>query len=117
MPELEEKLSAILSNPQMMQIIASMVQSLGQEQPPGGKKDMPSVPELPEIDFSMLQNLSGLAGQSKIDPQQQALLHALTPYLSQSRIQKLDRAMRAAKIAKFASVFLNSGGLKLLSGR
>jgi len=117
MSEMEEKLGAILSNPQMMQAIASMAQSLGQEPPPGGKEAPPSAPELPEIDFSMLQKLSGLAGQSRIDSQQQALLRALTPYISQSRIQKLERAMRAARIAKFASTFLNSGGLKLLSGR
>ena len=119
MSEMEEKLESILGNPQMMQTIFSMAQSLGQEASASATGDSagPGIPELPDMDFSLLQKLGGLAGQSKIDPQQQALLKALTPFLSQSRVSKLERAMRAAKIARFASLFLNSGGIQLLSGR
>lgn len=114
MSELEEKLEAILSNPQMMQTIASMAQSMGQETTPSET----AVPAgLPDWDLSALQKLGGLANQNNMDPQQQALLQALRPYLSHNRVQKLERAMRAARIARFASVFLNSGGLQLLSGR
>lgn len=114
---MEDKLSAILSNPQMMQNIMTMAQSLSQNTPSQsaepGKQEIP----LPDIDFSMLQKLGSMGSQTGIDPQQKALLSALTPYLSQNRVQKLERAMRAAKIARLASVFLNSGGLQLLSGR
>ena len=117
MNEMEEKLGAILNNPQLMQTIFSMAQNLGQEHPPEtGNSQNPSV-DLPEIDFSMLQKLSGLAGQSGIDSQQKALLQALSPYLSNGRISKLERAMRAARIARMATAFVNSGGLQLLSGR
>ena len=113
---MEEKLGAILNNPQMMQTILSMAQSLGQEQP--GEAPIASAGlEAPEIDVSILQKISGLAGQGGIDSQQKALLQALSPYLSNGRIGKLERAMRAAKIARMASVFVNSGGLQLLSGR
>lgn len=117
MSEMEDKLGAILSNPQMMQSIMAMAQSLSQEA--AGPTNDSGKPEmhLPDIDFSMLQKLGGLGSQTGIDPQQKALLTALTPYLSQTRVQKLERAMRAAKIARLASVFLNSGGLQLLSGR
>lgn len=114
MSEMEDKLGAILSNPQMMQTIASMAQSLGQE---GIPAESAASSELPDLDLSALQKLGGLATQNNIDPQQQALLQALRPYLSQNRVQKLERAMRAARIARFASVFLNAGGLQLLSGR
>ena len=116
MNEMEEKLGAILGNPQMMQTILSMAQSLGQESS-SSKEEPTTTPELPEIDISMLQKLGGLASKSNIDPQQQALLQALSPFLSHSRIHKLERAMRAARIARFASSFLHSGGLQLLSGR
>lgn len=117
MAEMEEKLGAILSNPQMMQNIMAMAQSLSQDSPsPPQQTGTPEI-QLPDIDFSMLQKLGGLGSQTSIDPHQKALLNALTPYLNQSRIQKLERAMRAAKIARLASVFLNSGGLQLLSGR
>ena len=117
MNEMEEKLGAILNNPQMMQTIFSMAQNLGQEYSPETPSSSSPNVELPEIDFSMLQKLSGLAGQSSIDSQQKALLQALSPYLSNGRISKLERAMRAARIARMASAFVSSGGLQLLSGR
>ena len=72
---------------------------------------------MPDMDISMLQKLSGFARQSGIDKNQQALLHALCPYISQNKVTKLEKAMRAAKMARLASGFLGSGGLHLLSGR
>ena len=117
MNEMEEKLGTILNNPQMMQTIFSMAQNLGQEYTPEANSNQNPTADLPEIDFSMLQKLSGLAGQSSIDSQQKALLQALSPYLSNGRISKLERAMRAAHIARVASAFVNSGGLQLLCGR
>ena len=118
MDELEEKLGSILSNPQMMQQIMQLAQSIGtspENQP--AKDPEPQMPALPNIDIGMLQKLTGLAGQSGIDREQQALLKALGPYLSRDRVNKLEKAMRAAKMARMASVFLNQGGLSLLTGR
>jgi len=117
MGEMEEKLSEILNNPQMMQNIMSMAQSLGQHTTVPEKESKENSIGLPDIDFSMLQKIGSIAGQSGIDTQQKELLHALTPFLNSQRIAKLEKAMRAAKIAKLASTFLNSGGLQLLSGR
>lgn len=117
MNEMEEKLGAILNNPQMMQTIFSMAQNLGQEHPPESASSQSPAVDLPEIDLSAFQKLSSFAGQSSIDSQQKALLQALSPYLSNGRISKLERAMRAARIARLASAFVNSGGLQLLSGR
>lgn len=120
MDEMEEKLGSILSNPQLMQQIMTMAQSLGQSSAPSPAPDPPpreDPPALPQIDLGMVQKLSGLAGQSGVDRNQQALLKALGPYLSRDRVSKLERAMRAAKMAKLASAFLGSGGLQLLSGR
>ena len=117
MNEMEEKLGAILNNPQMMQTIFAMAQNLGQEHTPDSGNTQTPSGDLPEIDFSMLQKLRGLAGQSSIDSQQKALLQALSPYLSNGRISKLERAMRATRIAQMASAFVSSGGLQLLSGR
>ena len=65
----------------------------------------------------MLQKLSGLAGQTGIDSDQQALLHALSPYIGNAKMTKLEKAMRAAKMARVASGFLGNGGLKILTGR
>ena len=118
MEEMQEKLGAILSNPQLMQQIMSMAQAMGQSSAPAPEPESkPSAPPVPEIDLSMMQKLSGFAGQSGIDKEQQDLLRALGPYLSRERVSKLEKAMRAAKMARFASAFLNSGGLQLLTGR
>lgn len=111
MSELEEKLGTLLSNPQLMQQIAAMAQAIGQSSP----QQAPSAPALP--DPAMLQSLSEMAQAGRIDREQQELLHALSPFLSQTRIGKLERAMRAAKMAGFASIFLKSGGLNLFGGR
>lgn len=120
MSEMEEKLNAILSNPEMMQQIMSLAQSFGQKdtsQEAAAPVKAPDSPIPPGLDLSALQKLSGIAGPSGIDPEQKELLHALTPYLSRDRVSKLERAMRAARIARQASAFLNSGGFQLLTGR
>lgn len=117
---LEEKLGAILSDPDMMQKIQAMAQSLTQSAPQQPQPQQPQKNEsqkAPDIDFSMLQKLSGLAGQTGIDQNQQTLLSALSPYMSQNKVAKLENAMRAAKMARLASAFLGSGGLQMFSGR
>ena len=101
MAEMDDKLGAILGNPAMMQQIMAMAQSLGQQTPPP-KEESP-----PPID---LQKVMSLTSQASIDSNQQALLTALNPYLPNQRLNKLEKAMRAAKLARVASTLLNSGG-------
>lgn len=120
MSEMEEKLASVLNNPQLMQQIMTMAQSLGAGQPPKEEqKRQPenNTPPLPNLDPRLLQSIAGFASQGGVDQNQQALLCALSPYLSQERVNKLERAMRAARMAGAASAFLNSGGLQLLTGR
>ena len=111
MSELEEKLGALLSNPQLMQQIAAMAQSMGAQEPPVRE------PAQPVFDPKLIQTLAQTMGQTGIDSNQSTLLQALTPYLSHHRIQKLERAMQAARLAGAASAFLNAGGLQILAGR
>ena len=122
MDNLEEKMNAILNDPAMMQKIMSIAQSMGQSAASAQEKDTPPPQQqeaspFPDIDISMLRKLSGLARQSGSDKNQQSLLRALGPYLSRERISKLERAMRAAKLASLASTALNSGALSFLTGR
>ncbi len=109
---MESKLGSILSNPEMMQKIMSFAQTLGstQTEVPAqeASKQEPPSPVLPDMDFSMIQKLTHLAGSSNIDKNQQTLLRALTPYLNSRRISKLERAMRAAKMAGMATAFLGN---------
>ena len=87
---MEEQLQKILNDPEAMEKLMQVAQNLGGAQSP-------------DLDPGMLQKLSGIAGQGNIDPQQKALLNALMPYLSRRRIHKLENAMRAARMARFAA--------------
>lgn len=118
MSELEEKLNTLLSNPQLMQQIAAMAQAMGSDgqNPPPAQKEQVNA-SVPAFDPKLIQAMSQTMGQSGIDSNQKSLLQALSPYLSSHRVQKLERAMQAARLAGAASAFLNAGGLQLLSGR
>lgn len=115
MSDMEDRLNSILGNPQMMQQIMSMAQALGQQ--PASEPEPSQGASPVSLDPAMLSRLSGLMGQSGIDREQQALLKALSPYLSRNKITKLEKAMRSAKLARLASTFLNQGGLSMLTGR
>ena len=103
MSELEEKLNQVLSDPHMMQQIMALAGSLGaqspQEPPPPPQEASP----LSGIDMGMLQQLASGTG---VDANQRALLKALSPYISKDRTAKLEKAMRAAKMASLASTLL-----------
>lgn len=108
MDEMENKLETILNNPQMMEKIMALAQNMGQQNTPQQPESSP--PQMPDIDLSMVQRLSGFAKQSGIDKKQQDLLRALGPYLNRQRISRLERAMRAAKMAGMATTFLSQKG-------
>lgn len=105
MDDLQARMGAILNDPEMMQKLSMMAQSLSATQQAPQPQPQPA-PAMPNIDPGMLQKLAGFAGKADIDSNQKTLLHALNPYLSSERISKLERAMRAASMAKMASVFL-----------
>ncbi len=118
MEDMQAQMNAILGNPELMQQIMSMAQSLNASPPPPSEQKEPPQDAgsgFPDLDLSMVQKLAGFAGKTKIDNNQQSLLRALTPYLSRERISKLEKAMRAAKMASLASAFL--GGGQLFGGR
>ena len=120
MDTMEEKLNSVLANPDMMRQIMQMAQSLGQKPEPAAESyNAPEPMDLsrPALDPALLQKLASVAQRSGIDSHQQQLLAALRPYLSRERLAKLEKAMRAAKMAGLASDFLGSGALSMLTGR
>lgn len=106
MGELEDKLNTVLNNPQLMQQLMSMAQSISSPTPEKAQ-EAPREPFM-DLDPNMLKKLSGFAQKGNIDSNQRSLLAALGPYLARERIHKLEKAMRAARMAQLASVFLNS---------
>ncbi len=116
MDNMEDKIDAVLNNPEMMQKIMAMAQSLGGNTQSTESQQAAAMP-FPDFDPAILQKISGLARHGNIDKQQQNLLQALNPYLSRQRIQKLENAMRAARMARIAAGALSGQGLKLPTGR
>ena len=111
MGDFEDKLSSIMNNPEMMQKIMAMAQTLGASQePPKPEPEPIPEPTMPNIDLGAIQKISGIMGQTNIDREQRALLSALSPYLSRERIHKLENAMRASKLAGFAANALRQQG-------
>lgn len=101
MGELEEKLGQIMADPDMMGKIMSMAKNLNLPvSPPAPQEEEPPM-QMP--DMAMLQKIATVAGRSGIDPKQKNLLRALEPYLPHGRLQKLEKAMQAAKLARMAS--------------
>ena len=109
MGDMEDKLNTILSNPAMMQQIMALAQSMGQDEQKNTNIPLPD--SAPDIDLGMIQRLSGLAQSTGVDKNQQVLLNALCPYLSRDRIGKLEKAMRAAKMAKLATGIMGNRSL------
>lgn len=106
MKELEDALGALMQDPELMQKVQGLAQSLAQSQTASHAQETPD-----------LSQLRGILTGNGPDPNQQALLQALIPYLSSGRVRKLERAMQAARMAGTASRFLSSGGLQMLTGR
>ena len=109
MEGMEEKLGAILGNPDMMKQIMSMAQALGSPPPPPPPEKPKEPCGEPGFDPAMIQNVMTLVRGTGIDSCQQNLLCALEPYLTRDRISRLERAMRAAKLAGLAAQFLGGG--------
>lgn len=116
MDEMEDKLGAILNNPQMMQQIMTMAQSIGgQAATPEPVKREQEPESFPQIDLALVRRLSGLAQGSRVEPREKALLQALQAYISVDRVRRLEKAMQAAKMAKMVTSVIGQQGL--LGGR
>lgn len=110
MAEFEDKLNAVLSNPELMGQILSMAGSLNQQQtappPPPQPANFGSMPFDPGAMAAMLQMLKA----TQLEPRQRNLVQALRGFVPEDRLVRLEKAMQASLIAKFASAAMNQGG-------
>ena len=118
----EEKLGQLLSNPDAMQQIMSLAQSLGGTQsPPPSSPAPPPNTAPPEVlgtnPEQLMRTVMQLTGKAKADPRQMALLQAIKPFLTAERAQTIDRAVRVAQISRMAGAALEQLGLPSQSGR
>lgn len=123
MGELEDKINAVLSDPQQMAEISRLAQSLmgggqtaAQPEASDHAEQTGAAPAWPDLG-SLLGGLNGLSGLSSgsgtaSGADNGALLEAMLPYLAPHRQEKLRAAMRLGKTAKLAlSAFKSHGSL------
>ena len=128
MSEFEDKLNAILSNPEAMAQVMGLAQSLNgsgtfdpSSQPQ--EKSAPSATQttgpssgigdlFSQIDPRMIERLLPLLGElnSSGSDERMQLLYALRPFLKPERQDKVERAARAAKLIHIGKKFLTSMG-------
>lgn len=111
MAELEEKLNAILSDPQAMGQILSAAKALsGVQEEEGAPSPADAPPDegtadplsaLNQLDPSLIQmGMRLLSEYTAGDDRKTALLDALKPFLRPERQAKVDQAVRIARLAR-----------------
>ena len=105
MAEFEDKLSSILGNPELMGQIMSMAGSLNQQSAP----PPPPPPQLP-FDAGAMAGMMQMLQATQLEPRQRNLIQALRGFVPDDRLVRLEKAMQASLIAKFASAAMNQGG-------
>lgn len=125
MSEWEEKLNAVLGNPEMMGQIMSLAQSLGGSSPapppPAEAAPAPPAPSSPPDLSALLGGLSGggldprlMAAVGRVltesnggEDQRTALLAALRPFVREQRYAKLDKAIQIARLSHMIRIALD----------
>ena len=107
MAEFEEKLQSILGNPELMGQIMSMAGAMNQQPPP--PPPPPQNAGLP-FDPSAMAGMMQMLKATQLEPKQRQLLQALRGFVPDDRLVRLEKAMQASVIARFASTAMNQGG-------
>ena len=107
MAEFEEKLQSILGNPELMGQIMSMAGSMNQQSAPPPPPQPPAgLPFDPGAMAGMMQMLQA----TQLEPRQRNLIQALRGFVPDDRLIRLEKAMQASLIARFATSAMNQGG-------
>ena len=134
MGQWEEKLGAILNNPQAMSQIMSLAQSLGGQGESQSVPDAPAEapqgdgtgpdwtpvaddPPAPDLNLDprlMEAGMRALSVWNDPDDPRANLLRALRPFFKEERLGKLDRAIRVVRLSKTVRAALDAlqGGVR-----
>ena len=111
MSELEDRLNALLSNPEDMGRIAQMASRLmGQiapnDPPPGEEKAPPGGGDTAGVMGAVSRIMRGLGDNGG----KKQLLSGLSPYLAEKRRRRLEKALKIAAAARLAGVAFSEFG-------
>ena len=106
MDDMTDKISELLQNPQGIEKIRSLAQTLIND----NEKEQPTVssPSLPDFDFGKLLNVVNRLQNSRTD-ERAKLLIALRPHLSANRQSKVDKAVKILKLIDLLPIIQESG--------
>lgn len=121
MAQWEDKLGAILNNPQAMSQIMSIAQSLDGAQDGQSAPDAQVTPAEPvpqpaaepadmglELDPKLMEvGMRALAAYRDPNNDRAALLQALRPFVKESRYGKIDKAVQIARLSKVVRAALD----------
>ena len=114
MGDFEDKLNSLLNDPKQMEQITAMAKSLmgggemPSERPKTEKHKDAGVFE--NFDPAALGRLSAVMGGVGRRDEKRALLEAMKPYLSPQRREKLEKAMKLAKMIGMAEIAFETLG-------
>lgn len=108
MDEWEERIGQILNDPARMERLSGLAQSLLGG---GGEPAGPAAPAgLPGLDGALAGKLAGLlAEDAGAARSREGLLQALGPWLSPGRRDRLQRALRIARLSRLARTAFGEG--------
>lgn len=123
MPDLQEQLNQILSNPEALRQVQSLGEQLGLSNGNSTQKPAEPAPPPPPPQQSNLQNNNIMSGDmlkifSKIAPlmssfknddETTVLLHSLRPFLSPERRERLEKAEKMLKLLKLLPLLKDNG--------
>lgn len=109
MAEFEDKLNSILSNPDLMGQIMAMAGSMNQQPPPPPPPQPTGFGGMP-FDPGAMAGMMQMLKATQLEPKQRQLVQALRGFVPDDRLVRLEKAMQASLIAKFASAAMNQGG-------
>lgn len=127
MSELEDKLNSLLNDPEELGRVTEMAKGLmdsglgdklsglfggGEQKAAAESKPTPKVAGSGDmiLDSGMLAGLGKMMSAASKGSDKTALLSAMKPYLAEKRRNKMDRAMKIARLAKIAGVALSERG-------
>lgn len=123
MPDLQEQLNQILSNPEALRQVQSLGEQLGlggNNPPPKPKEPNPQPPK-PQMQnglqnnmmngdmLKMFSKIAPLMSSFKNDDETTVLLHSLRPFLSAERRERLEKAEKMLRVLKLLPLIKDNG--------
>ena len=120
MPDLQEQLNKILSNPEALKQVQSLGEQLGlggSNPPPKPPQPAPPPPQQNGLQNNMISGdmlklfskIAPLMSTLKNDDETTVLLHSLRPFLSPERRDKLEKAEKMLKLLKLLPLIKDNG--------